>query len=216
MATAADRAESVRRSNQRWVICALLFFATTVNYIDRQVIGLLKPTLTEEFGWSERDYANIVFAFQAAYAIGTGQRRTPDRPDRGQMGLCACRRLLESWPAWPMPPRRASPGSWPHASRLGLGEAGNFPAAVRATADWFPKKERALAIGIFNSGSNVGAIITPVAVAWIVVTHGHGLAGGIPDYRRVGLRLAGFLVLALSPARQSPACQRPRTRAHRV
>jgi MFS transporter, ACS family, hexuronate transporter len=173
MATTAGDATSTRRSNQRWVICALLFFATTVNYIDRQVIGLLKPTLTEEFNWSERDYANIVFAFQAAYAIGlVSVGRLIDR-----IGVKWGYALAVAfWSIAGMAHAAASSIAGFMAARfaLGLGEAGNFPAAVRATADWFPKKERALAIGIFNSGSNVGAIITPVAVAWIVVTMGLG------------------------------------------
>lgn len=160
-------------TRHRWVICALLFFATTINYIDRQVIGLLKPTLTEEFGWSERDYANIVFAFQAAYAIGlVSVGRLIDR-----IGVKWGYALAVAfWSLAGMAHAAASSVAGFIAARfaLGLGEAGNFPAAVRATADWFPRKERAFAIGIFNSGSNVGAIITPVGVAWIVVAMGWG------------------------------------------
>jgi ACS family hexuronate transporter-like MFS transporter len=170
---AAVSANAARRTNHRWLVCALLFFATTVNYIDRQVIGLLKPTLSEEFGWSEQDYANIVFAFQAAYAIGlVSVGRLIDR-----IGVKWGYALAVAfWSLAGMAHAAASSVAGFMAARfaLGLGEAGNFPAAVRATADWFPKKERAFATGIFNSGSNVGAIITPLAVAWIVVTMGMG------------------------------------------
>lgn len=160
-------------TRQRWLVCALLFAATTINYVDRQVIGLLKPTLTAEFGLSELDYADIVFAFQAAYA----------------MGLVSMGRLIDKvgvkwgyalavafWSVAGMAHAAATGLAGLIAARfaLGIGEAGNFPAAVRATAEWFPAKERALAIGIFNSGSNVGAIITPLMVAYIVVTLGLG------------------------------------------
>lgn len=169
MDVAFNNAVETRRSRHRWTICALLFFATTINYIDRQVIGLLKPTLSVEFGWSEQDYANIVFAFQAAYAIGlVSVGRLIDRIGV-KWGYALA---VIFWSIAGMAHAAASSVAGFIAARfaLGLGEAGNFPAAVRATADWFPKKERAFATGIFNSGSNVGAIITPVGVAWIVVT----------------------------------------------
>jgi MFS transporter, ACS family, hexuronate transporter len=170
MATAAQQE---RRTNHRWVVCALLFFATSINYIDRQVIGLLKPTLTEEFGWSEKDYANIVFAFQAAYAIGlVSVGRLIDRVGV-KWGYALA---VAFWSLAGMAHAAASSVAGFMAARfaLGIGEAGNFPAAVRTTADWFPKKERAFATGIFNSGSNVGAIITPLMVAYIVATAGLG------------------------------------------
>jgi ACS family hexuronate transporter-like MFS transporter len=160
-------------TRHRWVVCALLFAATTINYVDRQVIGLLKPTLTAEFGLSELDYANAVFAFQAAYAIGlVSMGRLIDKVGV-KWGYALA---VAFWSAAGMAHAAATGIAGLLAARfaLGIGEAGNFPAAVRTTAEWFPKKERALAIGIFNSGSNVGAIITPLMVAYIVVTLGLG------------------------------------------
>jgi MFS transporter, ACS family, hexuronate transporter len=160
-------------TRQRWLVCALLFAATTINYVDRQVIGLLKPTLTAEFGLSELDYANTVFAFQAAYAIGlVSMGRLIDKVGV-KWGYALA---VAFWSAAGMAHAAATGLAGLMAARfaLGIGEAGNFPAAVRTTAEWFPKKERALAIGIFNSGSNVGAIITPLMVAYIVVTLGLG------------------------------------------
>lgn len=171
MASAIDPALQARMTRHRWVVCALLFFATTVNYIDRQVIGLLKPTLSDEFGWSEQDYADIVFAFQAAYAIGlVSVGRLIDKVGvKWGYGLA-----VAFWSLAGMAHALAGSVAGFMAARfaLGLGEAGNFPAAVKATADWFPKKERALAVGIFNSGSNVGAIITPIIVPIIVLSMG--------------------------------------------
>jgi MFS transporter, ACS family, hexuronate transporter len=171
MASAIDPALQARMTRHRWVVCALLFFATTVNYIDRQVIGLLKPTLSDEFGWSEQDYADIVFAFQAAYAIGlVSVGRLIDKVGvKWGYGLA-----VAFWSLAGMAHALAGSVAGFMAARfaLGLGEAGNFPAAVKATADWFPKKERALAVGIFNSGSNVGAIVTPIIVPIIVLSLG--------------------------------------------
>jgi MFS transporter, ACS family, hexuronate transporter len=158
-------------TRHRWVVCALLFFATTINYIDRQVIGILKPTLSAEFGWSETDYANIVFWFQAAYAIGlVSVGRLIDRVGvRWGYALA-----VAFWSLAGMAHAAAGSVASFAAARfaLGLGEAGNFPAAIRATADWFPRKERAFATGLFNSGSNIGAIVTPIMVPLIVLSLG--------------------------------------------
>ena len=169
-------AEPARMTRHRWVICALLFFATTINYVDRQVIGILKPTLTAEFGWSETDYADIVFWFQAAYALGlllVG--RLIDRVGV-KWGYALA---VMVWSLFGMAHAAAFSIATFAMARfgLGLGEAGNFPAAVRATADWFPKKERAFATGIFNSGSNVGAILTPLLVPIIVIDLALGWQG---------------------------------------
>jgi ACS family hexuronate transporter-like MFS transporter len=163
-------------TRHRWAICALLFFATTINYVDRQVIGILKPTLTAEFGWSETDYADIVFWFQAAYALGlllVG--RLIDR-----IGVKWGYALAVAvWSLFGMAHAAAFSIATFAMARfgLGIGEAGNFPAAVRATADWFPKKERAFATGIFNSGSNVGAILTPLLVPIVVIDLALGWQG---------------------------------------
>ncbi len=160
-----------RSGHYRWIICALLFFATTINYIDRQILGILKPTLEGEFGWSETDYADIVFAFQAAYAIGLlGVGRLIDRI--GVRKGYAIAVIVWSVAAMAHAAARGISGFIIARFALGVGEAGNFPAAIKAVAEWFPKKERALATGIFNSGSNVGAIITPLMVPAIVLAWG--------------------------------------------
>lgn len=155
----------------RWTICALLFFATTINYIDRQVLGILAPTLSRELGWSESQYGNIVSWFSFAYALGfLGMGRLLDR-----IGVRAGFALsIVAWSTAAIAhalARTAAGFSYARAA-LGLGESGNFPGAIKATADWFPRKERALATGIFNAGSNVGAILTPLLVPWIALTYG--------------------------------------------
>jgi ACS family hexuronate transporter-like MFS transporter len=174
----------------RWIICGLLFFATTINYIDRQVIGILKPTLQAEFGWSEMDYADIVFFFQLAYAVGLLLAgRMIDRLGT-KLGFTVA---IVVWSvAAVLHAEAAVYGPWflPLFGVLGLaysgsvvgfiiarlllgfGEAGNFPASIKAVAEWFPKRERAFATGIFNSGTNVGALITPLAVPWITLAMG--------------------------------------------
>lgn len=155
----------------RWGICALLFFATTINYIDRQVISVLKPDLQTEFGWTETDYANIVTAFQLAYAIGyVIFGRVIDKIGaRYGYSLAA---LI--WGVAAMATGAASHLWHFIAARfvLGLGESGNFPSGVKAVTEWFPKKERAFAIGIFNAGANIGAIITPLVVPFLVIWFG--------------------------------------------
>ncbi len=176
MSTLPAAIATPRMTRHRWAICALLFFATTINYVDRQVIGILKPTLTAEFGWSETDYADIVFWFQAAYALGlllVG--RLIDR-----IGVKWGYALAVAvWSLFGMAHAAAFSIATFAMARfgLGIGEAGNFPAAVRATADWFPKKERAFATGIFNSGSNVGAILTPLLVPIVVIDLALGWQG---------------------------------------
>ena len=174
----------------RWVICGLLFLAATLNYVDRQVIGFLKPTLQHEFGWSEMDYADIVFAFQVAYAIGLlFAGRMMDRLGT-RLGFAiaivvwSVAAMAHAEATWFGPAVAALLGVFGLAYSasvagfmaarfvLGLGEAGNFPASIKAVAEWFPKKERALATGIFNSGTNVGALLAPLAVPWITVTYG--------------------------------------------
>lgn len=157
--------------NYRWQICGLLFFASTINYIDRQVIGILKPTLQAEFGWSEVDYGWIVFSFQLAYAIGMiTAGRVIDRIGT-KLGFSLA---VAFWSLAGMGHALASSLSGFIAARfaLGLGEAGNFPAAIKTTAEWFPKKERALATGIFNSGTNIGALLTPIAVPFLTIMYG--------------------------------------------
>lgn len=157
--------------NQRWIVVALLFFATTINYIDRQVIGLLKPTLEVEFGWSEKDYANIVMAFTAAYALGLLVfGRIIDKIGT-KMGF-SISIIFWSIAACLHGVVKTTFGFGVARAALGLGESGNFPAAIKTVAEWFPKKERALATGIFNSGANIGAVFAPILVPTILALYG--------------------------------------------
>ncbi|SKB58276.1 MFS transporter, ACS family, hexuronate transporter [Parapedobacter luteus] len=175
----------------RWTICALLFFATTVNYLDRQVLSLLHPTLEEEFGWSNTDYSNILAAFQFIYALSMlFVGRIIDRLGT-KWGFAIA---IIVWSVAAIVHAVAIPigegavsllgvfgitglsvsvvGFIIARALLGFGESGNFPAAIKATAEYFPKKDRAFATGIFNSGSNVGAILAPLTVPWMALNWG--------------------------------------------
>ncbi len=155
----------------RWVICSLLLFGATKNYMDRQVLGVLKTTLQHDLGWNEIDYSNVVFAFQFAYAVGMlGIGRLIDRLGTRRGYSLA----MIFWSLASMAHGLAtSLGSFILArSALGLGESGVFPASVKSVAEWFPRRERALAVGIFNAGTNVGAILTPLIVPWITIHWG--------------------------------------------
>ncbi|QJW90354.1 MFS transporter [Spirosoma taeanense] len=155
----------------RWTIVALLFFATTINYLDRQVIGLLKPALEDEFTWTETDYSRIVMAFSASYALGLLLfGRLIDRIG-SKMGYVISI-IVWSIAAILHATARSTFGFGAMRALLGLGEAGNFPAAIKSVAEWFPKKERALATGIFNSGANIGAVVAPIMVPWILGSYG--------------------------------------------
>jgi MFS transporter, ACS family, hexuronate transporter len=158
-------------SHYRWVICALLFFATTINYVDRQIIGLLKQTLQSQIGWNEIDYSNIIFGFQLTYAIGLILAgRIMDRlGTRKGFSLSV---VIWSVAAMAHALAHSVMGFGAARLALGLGESGNFPACIKAIAEWFPKKERALATGIFNAGTNIGALITPLVVPWITRVYG--------------------------------------------
>jgi ACS family hexuronate transporter-like MFS transporter len=155
----------------RWTICGLVFFATTVNYLDRAVISLLKPYLETEFRWNSGDYANIEIAFKLAYSLGMlGVGRIIDKLGT-KMGY-ALSTFLWSLAAIGHAFVSSTLGFSVARAFLGVTEAGNFPAAIKTTAEWFPQKERALATGIFNSGSNVGAIIAPLTVPLIAESIG--------------------------------------------
>jgi MFS transporter, ACS family, hexuronate transporter len=172
----ADAERTIVRVNStlgryRWRICALLFFATTINYVDRQVLGVLAPRLQTIIGWNELQYSYIVDAFQAAYAIGlVVMGRIVDRLGT-RIGYAIA---IGIWSIAAMSHALVSTvlGFGIVRFLLGFGEAGNFPAAVKTVAEWFPRKERTLATGIFNSGSNVGAILAPLAVPWIAINLG--------------------------------------------
>ncbi|WP_245991785.1 MFS transporter [Blastomonas fulva] len=164
-------AAAANAGRYRWVIVALLFAATAINYIDRQMIGVLKPTLVAEFGWTESDFANIVFWFQVAYAIGyVGFGRIVDVVG-ARLGYSVA---IVIWTIGHMAHGFATGVASFAAARfgLGIGESGNFPAGIRAVTDWFPQRERAFAIGLFNAGANVGAIITPLLVPVLVLYFG--------------------------------------------
>ena len=176
--------------NFRWVICALLFLAATINYVDRQVIGLLKPMLQQQFGWSEIDYADIIFSFQLAYAIGyVFAGRVIDKVGT-KTGFVLS---LLVWSAAAIAHAYATSFGPAVAGLLGLvgltysgsvagfiavrfalgiGESGNFPASIKAVAEWFPKSERALSTGIFNSGTNIGALLAPLIVPVLTIKYG--------------------------------------------
>lgn len=155
----------------RWTICSLVFFATTINYLDRQVISLLKPFLEQQFQWTEKDYATIVMVFQLCYAAGLmGVGYVIDRIGT-KLGY-AISLFLWSVAAILHAAAKSTLGFSVWRGLLGISEAGNFPAAIKTMAEWFPKKERALATGLFNSGTNVGAIAAPLVVPWIAVNWG--------------------------------------------
>jgi ACS family hexuronate transporter-like MFS transporter len=153
--------------NYRWIIVTLIFLATTINYIDRQIIGLLKPLLEVEFSWTETDFAHIVMAFTAAYAIGllVIGRLIDKIGTRIGYALIIC-----MWSIAGMFHALARSATHFMIARFGLGfgEAGNFPAGVKAISEWFPKRERALATGIFNSGTSVGVVLALFIVPWIL------------------------------------------------
>ncbi|HQH41480.1 MAG TPA: MFS transporter [Bacteroidales bacterium] len=164
-----------RIGNYRWTICALIFFATTVNYLDRQVIGILKPLLKTDLGIGEAEYGYIVTAFQLAYAIGMiFAGRIIDKIGT-KIGY-ALSLILWSIAAMAHALAKGPVGFGAARAFLGISEAGNFPAAIKTVAEWFPKKERALATGIFNSGTNIGAIIAPIVVPWLAAKWGWQMA----------------------------------------
>lgn len=180
--------ENKKGGSYRWTICSLLFFATTVNYLDRQVLSLLHPILEDKFGWSNSDYANITASFQFVYALSMlfAGRFIDKLGTKNGLGIAiviwSLGAMMHAY-AVEMGEATADLLSIQSISIsvigfiiartvLGIGEAGNFPAAIKATAEYFPKKERALATGIFNSGSNIGAILAPLTVPWVAKNWG--------------------------------------------
>jgi ACS family hexuronate transporter-like MFS transporter len=173
----------------RWLVCALLFLATTINYIDRQILSLLKPILDIELGWNNQQFGTVNAAFQGAYAVGLVLFGAFVDRFGTKIGYAV------SIGAWSMAALGhalvASVGGFFGARiALGLGEGGNFPSAIKTVAQWFPRKERAFATAIFNAGANVGAIVAPAVVPWMALTWGWRSAF-------VAAGLAGWLWLLL-------------------
>lgn len=164
-----------RASRYRWLVVTLLFTAMVINYVDRQTIGVLKPTLSEEFGWTESNYADIVFWFQASYAVAyLAFGRFIDKVGaRWGFGLAF---LIWQVAHIAHAGARGLTGFIIARAALGIGEGGGFPGGIKAVAEWFPKKERALATGIFNAGTNIGAIVTPLVVPAITLAYGWEMA----------------------------------------
>jgi len=159
----------------RWVICALLFAATSINYVDRQMIGVLKPTISAELGWNEQTYADVIFWFQMAYAIGyLSFGRIVDMVG-ARVGYSVA---FVIWTVGHTLCGFVSSAFQFSIARfvLGIGESGNFPSGIKAVTEWFPARERAFATGIFNAGSNLGAIITPLVVPAITLAFGWRMA----------------------------------------
>lgn len=155
----------------RWTICAMLFAATSINYMDRQVISILKPTLEHSIGMTEVGYSYIVDAFTIAYALGLlAAGRFVDKVGT-RIGYMV---IMAVWSLSAMGHALAGTTFEFGIARfsLGLGESGNFPAALKTTAEWFPQSERSLATGIFNCGANVGAILAPLIVPWVTIRYG--------------------------------------------
>ncbi|MFY9937329.1 MAG: MFS transporter [Silvibacterium sp.] len=155
----------------RWTICAMLFFATSINYMDRQVIALLKPTLAQNIGLTEIAYGYIVDAFQIAYAVGLLVAGQVVDKIGTRIGYVL---IMGIWSVSAMAHALANTAMEFGIARLflGFGESGNFPAAIKTVAEWFPQSERSLATGIFNSGANVGAVLAPLIVPWITLHYG--------------------------------------------
>lgn len=178
-ATVANSAETEQQKSLlhaavghwRWIICGLLFFATTFNYIDRQVIGLLEPTLKRELNWSDLDYAHIILMFQFAYAIGY-LIMGPMIDRLGTRKGYTVSALIWSFAAMAHAAVRTVTGFSAARFALGFGESGSFPASIKTVAEWFPRKERALATAIFNSGTNLGPIVVPIIIPWITIRYG--------------------------------------------
>jgi ACS family hexuronate transporter-like MFS transporter len=160
-----------RIGSYRWAICALLFFATTINYVDRAVLGILAPVLQKDIGWDEIDYGYIVAAFTGVYALGMiFAGRFVDKVGT-KIGFSVSI-VVWSIAAMGHALAKSAFGFGVARASLGLGESGNFPSSIKAVAEWFPKKERALATGLFNSGANIGAVVVPLVVPWIALTWG--------------------------------------------
>ena len=218
MTTQVDTSAVVARGEEastvgryRWLVCALLFFATTINYMDRQILSLLKPILDSELKWTNEQFGQVNAAFQAAYAIGLLCFGALIDRVGSRIGYAIS---IAAWSLAAVAHAAAgSVGGFCTARvALGLGEGGNFPSAIKAVAQWFPKRERAFATALFNSGSNVGAIIAPAVIPWLALTWGWQSAF-------VAAGVAGFfwlllVVALLRRSRKSEEAVVRRARSH--
>ena len=193
---------SEKPSSMRWWVCALLFFATTINYVDRQVLAILAPDLQRETGWTEIEYGYIVTAFQFSYAIGllfAGKLIDFLGTKRGYIISI----FVWSLAAMTHAMAKTATGFGIARLALGVGESGNFPAAIKTIAEWFPRKERALATGIFNSGSNIGAILAPLMVPLIALQFGW-------QWAFIGTGILGFIWLFFWVRMMQPPASHPK------
>jgi ACS family hexuronate transporter-like MFS transporter len=172
---AAVAAATDRIGRYRWLICGLLFAATAINYVDRQMIGVLKPTISAELGWNDKTYADVIFWFQAAYAIGYLSFGWIIDRLGARIGYSIA---FTIWTLGHTLCGFAGNAFQFSAARfiLGIGESGNFPAGIKVVSEWFPARERAFATGVFNAGANIGAVITPLIVPIITIAFGWRMA----------------------------------------
>lgn len=199
-AEAAPAAQDATMTRRRWVICALLFTAVVINYVDRQMLGVLKPFMSDEMGWSETDYADIVFYFQAAYAASYLLFGAFVDKVGAKIGYATA---FVIWQIAHIAHAGASTLQQFFLVRvlLGVGEGGNFPGGVKAVTEWFPKKERAFATGIFNAGANIGAVITPLVAPAIMLAYGWRAAFIITGVIGM-LWIVAWLVMYRSPEQE--------------
>lgn len=192
-------------TNVRWTVVALLFFAVTINYVDRAVIGVLKPVLDTALGWDQRDYGWMVTAFQAAYALGY----VASGPLLDRFGVrLGFSIAVAVWSVAAMAHAAATSVAGFSAARatLGFAEGGTFPAAVKAVTEWFPKEQRAFATGLFNAGSNAGAIACPIAVPWLAAHW--GWQGAFVATGAVGIAWLAFWIPLYRPPGRHPRVSR--------
>ncbi|WP_372857179.1 MFS transporter [Sphingomonas sp.] len=164
-----------RIGRYRWLICGLLFAATAINYVDRQMIGVLKPTISAELGWNDKTYADVIFWFQAAYAMGYLSFGWIIDRLGARIGYSIA---FTIWTLGHTLCGFAGNAFQFSAARfiLGIGESGNFPAGIKVVSEWFPARERAFATGVFNAGANIGAVVTPLIVPIITIAFGWRMA----------------------------------------
>ena len=190
-----------RIGRYRWLICGLLFAATAINYVDRQMIGVLKPTISAELGWTETTYADVIFWFQAAYAIGYLSFGWVIDRLGARIGYSIA---FAIWTLGHTLCGFAGNAFQFSAARflLGIGESGNFPAGIKVVSEWFPARERAFATGVFNAGANIGAVVTPLIVPVITIAFGWRMAFVITGFASL-VWLVAWIAIYRRPREQS-------------